>query len=214
MQGHRRVAIINDADHLNVESANCLLKTLEEPPAHSVIILIGTSEQRQLPTIRSRCQTVRFSGLDTEFVRDYLIKEGLSEETAAQAAQLAEGSLDLAHEFADAERMEFRTELWSTLGRSEAIRSQALAKLVSDFVDAAGKETQKRREQLRHVIRLFMVFYRRRLIEQSRAGESVDRVAAQVERCIQALGEVDANANLATLIECWIDDLYGAAVPQ
>ena len=212
--GHRRIAIINDADHLNVESANCLLKTLEEPPANSVIILIGTSLQRQLPTIRSRCQTVRFGGLDTDFVRDHLVKEGLSEEVAEQAAQLADGSLDLAHEFADPERTEFRTELWSTLGRSEAIRSQALAKLVSDFVDTAGKETQKRREQLRHVIRLFMVFYRRRLLEQSRAGESTDRVAAQIERCIQALGEVDANANLATLIECWIDDLYGAAVPQ
>ena len=49
--GRRRIAIIDDADYLAVgqkESANCLLKTLEEPPPKSILILIGTSEQRQL----------------------------------------------------------------------------------------------------------------------------------------------------------------------
>jgi len=57
--GGRKVAIIDDADHLNEEGANCLLKTLEEPPPCSVLILIGTSADKQLPTIRSRCQTIR-----------------------------------------------------------------------------------------------------------------------------------------------------------
>ena len=54
--GRRKIAILDDADYLNKEGANCLLKTLEEPPPQSVLILIGTSEQRQLPTIRSRCR--------------------------------------------------------------------------------------------------------------------------------------------------------------
>jgi len=53
--GGRKVAILDDADDLRQEGANALLKTLEEPPPQSVIILIGTAEQRQLPTIRSRC---------------------------------------------------------------------------------------------------------------------------------------------------------------
>ena len=52
--GGGRVAIIDDADYLNEEGANSLLKTLEEPPPQSVLILIGTSADRQLPTIRSR----------------------------------------------------------------------------------------------------------------------------------------------------------------
>ena len=64
-RGGRKIAIIDDADYLNQEGANCLLKTLEEPPEKSVIILIGTSQQRQLPTIRSRCQIVRFAPLST-----------------------------------------------------------------------------------------------------------------------------------------------------
>ncbi len=59
--GGRKVAIIDDADDLNEEGANCLLKTLEEPPPHSVLILIGTSAERQLPTIRSRARRFVFS---------------------------------------------------------------------------------------------------------------------------------------------------------
>ena len=64
-QRKRRIAIIEDADFLNPEGANCLLKTLEEPPPGSVLILVGTSQQRQLPTIRSRCQIISFSGCPT-----------------------------------------------------------------------------------------------------------------------------------------------------
>lgn len=60
----RKVAIILDADHLSDEAANCLLKTLEEPPDHAIIILVGTSVERQLPTIRSRCQVLRFRPLE------------------------------------------------------------------------------------------------------------------------------------------------------
>ena len=63
--GGRKIAIIDDADHFSAESANCLLKTLEEPPPRSLLILIGTSPSRQLPTIRSRSQVVRFRPLSS-----------------------------------------------------------------------------------------------------------------------------------------------------
>ncbi len=53
--GRRRVYIIGDADRLNEEASNCLLKTLEEPPSHSVLILLAPSESSVLPTISSRC---------------------------------------------------------------------------------------------------------------------------------------------------------------
>ena len=56
----RRVAVINDAGLMTTESANALLKTLEEPPAHSLILLVCDNPDTLLPTIRSRCQIVRF----------------------------------------------------------------------------------------------------------------------------------------------------------
>src|SRR5262249_40213336 len=57
-RGHGKVVLLDDADDLNEESANCFLKTLEEPPPRSVLILIGSSPDRQLSTIVSRCQVV------------------------------------------------------------------------------------------------------------------------------------------------------------
>lgn len=68
----RKIAIIDDADFLNIEGANAMLKTLEEPPKNSIIILIGTSTARQLPTIRSRCQIIRFAPLETKIVEQIL----------------------------------------------------------------------------------------------------------------------------------------------
>src|SRR3954463_5281833 len=74
--GRRKVAIIDDADHFGIASANCLLKTLEEPPPSALLILIGTSPSRQLPTIRSRSQIVRFQPLDVETVAKILLDIG------------------------------------------------------------------------------------------------------------------------------------------
>ncbi len=108
--GGRRVAIIDDADHLNEEGANCLLKTLEEPPPHSVLILIGTSAERQLPTIRSRSQIIRFAPLEPEVLAGLLLAQDLVADPA-QARQLAEysgGSLQRAAELADPELWDFR----------------------------------------------------------------------------------------------------------
>ena len=204
-----------------------MLKTLEEPPANAVLILIGTSEQTQLPTIRSRCQTIRFQPLRPEFVQAYLLDQNLATD-AAQAAELSllsEGSLDQAIEFADEDLSGFREELWTTLCQGENVDSVSLAKHVAAFVDAAGKEAAKRRRRLRHVIGLFLMFYRQLMFQivdataptQGHLGQLTvalrevstgKRIQPRIDRCLLALGEVDANANLATLIECWIDDLH------
>src|SRR5262249_51584554 len=71
--GGRKVAILDDADFLNITGANCLLKTLEEPPPASLLVLISTSAEKQLPTIRSRAQLVRFRPLTEEQVAKLLV---------------------------------------------------------------------------------------------------------------------------------------------
>src|SRR5438552_12868903 len=62
-RGGRKVGIVEDADDFNEPSANSFLKTLEEPPPGSLLILLATTIDRQLPTILSRCQVVRFAPL-------------------------------------------------------------------------------------------------------------------------------------------------------
>ena len=127
--GGRKIAVIDDADFLNAEGANCLLKTLEEPPPQSVLILIGTSPAKQLPTIRSRCQLVRFQPLSAEVVAELLLSKGLVADAAEsrRLAQHAEGSVQRALELADPALWEFRATLYERLAAPllESVRAGA-----------------------------------------------------------------------------------------
>ena len=115
--GGRKIAIIDDADFLNAEGANCLLKTLEEPPPRSTLILIGTSPAKQLPTIRSRCQLIRFRPLATDVVAELLTSTGLVRDPAEarRLARYSEGSVQRAMELADPELWSFRGTLLERL---------------------------------------------------------------------------------------------------
>lgn len=230
LSGRRRVAIIDDVDYLNREGANCLLKTLEEPPPGAVLILIGTSEQRQLPTIRSRCQVVRFRPLGEREVKSILLSQGLldSEQEAAEAAARSEGSVQRALEAGDPALAEFSAELIDQLSRRE-FDAPALAKATSAFVDAAGKESAAKRARLRQVVAAASEFYRRLMLALAgapAAGHATagavanaarwwpggDEAAAWcVDACHDAHQAIESNANQATLLDCWLDELAGVA---
>ncbi|HVP12641.1 MAG TPA: DNA polymerase III subunit [Phycisphaerae bacterium] len=98
-----KVFIICEAERMNEEAQNAMLKTLEEPPEHSYIILLATSADVLLPTTRSRCQLVTFRSLPVEFVAERLEQErGLKPGDARFLAELARGSVGLALQGADA----------------------------------------------------------------------------------------------------------------
>lgn len=206
----RKVAIIDDADDLNDEGANALLKTLEEPPPGSVILLISSSEQRQLPTIRSRSQVIRFQPLGETDLQTLLSRRGVSVDAArvSELTRLAFGSFGAALELADPDVEGFRQQLWSELTRLDRGTSQ-LASVVNGYLEGAGKEPAVRRDALARVVQWATMYYRDQLREATAPGGSVDPewIAARIERCDEALEQVGANANLATLIECWLDDL-------
>lgn len=71
---NRKVYIIKEADTMTQEAANCLLKTLEEPPEYITIILIGTNESMFLNTIRSRCTKILFNKIDDDTLKEFLEK--------------------------------------------------------------------------------------------------------------------------------------------
>ncbi|MGD8327853.1 MAG: DNA polymerase III subunit delta' [Acidobacteriota bacterium] len=93
-EGQRRVVIIDDAHAMNVPSQNALLKTLEEPPPSALLVLVTANPGRLLPTIRSRCQTLRLQPLGTTLMRRNLEEaHSMSAEEARLRAALAPGSL-------------------------------------------------------------------------------------------------------------------------
>jgi len=225
--GGRKIAIVDDADFLNAEGANSLLKTLEEPPPRSVLILIGTSPAKQLPTIRSRCQLVRFRPLSTDTVAELLTRVGLIEDAgeARRLAEYSEGSLQRAMDVADPELWTFRRGFFEQLAEP-VLESVRLSKAVGAFVDEAGRDAAARRGRMRRVVRLATDFYRHLLrtlsgaphgrdaelqdsVERARATWPGDELTASacLDRCLEAAEQIDRNVNPATLLECWLDDL-------
>ncbi len=86
--------IITEANRMNLEAANCLLKTLEEPPAGSVLVLLTSHLDALLPTIRSRCQIISFQPLPIpELVEVLTDRFSLSDDHASSIATLSQGAI-------------------------------------------------------------------------------------------------------------------------
>jgi DNA polymerase III subunit delta' len=215
MLGPRRVAIIDDADRLRTESANCLLKTLEEPPPGAVIILIGTSRSRQLPTILSRAQVVRFQPLPLAVIAELALAEGLApdEASAKRLAERSGGSLTRARDLADDALFEARDRFlnqWNA-GRLDAAR---LARDLEEFVSAAGKEAADRRQRFTQLLSLVADKLSESLRQTAAAGEIDEATLAAIDRTLEAQEQIDRNANQATLLETWLDDLAELLNPR
>jgi DNA polymerase-3 subunit delta' len=217
--GTRKVAIILDADLLAEEAANCLLKTLEEPPAGAAIILVGTAVERQLPTIRSRCQVIRFRPLPPATVARILATESGGGDAAASGGvhAAAAGSLTRARALADPALAEFRGRLVALLAR-RPLPGVEIARDTIAIVEAAGKEAPPRRERLRFVLETAVEVLhaaQRQAVTGERPADAAVRQAADawardadacaeaVGQTLDALGAVERNANLTILIDAW-----------
>jgi DNA polymerase III subunit delta' len=95
MEGVGKYLVVHDADKMTIEAQNALLKTLEEPPGRSWIVLLTTRPQTILPTVISRCQRVTFGPIAREMIASVLVKERqLPEPQAMLLAAMAQGSLE------------------------------------------------------------------------------------------------------------------------
>lgn len=90
---NKKVYIINDADKMTTEAQNCLLKTLEEPPEYSTIILIGSNENMFLSTIKSRCMIIHFSKIEDEKIRKYLEEKYELKDIKQNMLEMFQGSI-------------------------------------------------------------------------------------------------------------------------
>ncbi|NIA17318.1 MAG: hypothetical protein GWO86_03115, partial [Planctomycetes bacterium] len=88
-----KVYVISEAEKLNRESQNALLKILEEPPGYCFIVLLCTKPQNLLPTTRSRCQIIRFAPIDEEVIIEQLLKAGISRTQAQYWGRFTDGSI-------------------------------------------------------------------------------------------------------------------------
>ena len=141
-EARSRFFIIDDADKMNDAASNALLKTLEEPPPTSHIFLITSRPDSLRPTIRSRCQTLRFAPVSTDEIETYLIEErAFTHDEAKLSARLSRGSIGRAVTI-DVEKFKTRRERMLSVIRNviETGDIAALLRTSEEMNDAKNKE--------------------------------------------------------------------------
>ena len=112
VEGRRKVVVADGCQDMEDEAAGYLLKTVEEPPASTVFVLLTTEVVPELVTIASRCVRVDLTALSAEVVADRLVAEGVDRDRAATAATAAAGDLDRARTLATDDRLALRHQAW------------------------------------------------------------------------------------------------------
>jgi DNA polymerase-3 subunit delta' len=212
-EGKCKIFIIDRAEHLSSEAANCLLKTLEEPPPRVVILLLTADELRLLPTVVSRCQRVELKPMSAEEVQRVLIEShGAENNRARLLARLSQGCLGwaitaLTDDSYLTQRDQRLTEMFYLLDVGWHERFAYAAKLGSD------------RKSAEEVINLWLTWWRDMMLikcDCSQAITNVDQISvlekwvhtlslSQVRNFIdslqKSLSQIALNANLRLVLE-------------
>jgi DNA polymerase-3 subunit delta' len=219
--GGRKIAVVDDADDLNEESANAFLKTLEEPPPGSLLILIGTAVDRQLPTIRSRCQVIPFAPLTDEMVEELLRADAeLDAADVARLARISAGSPGMARDMADPKLWAFRTRVLEELAKPKP-DSPKLFREWQALLEDVGKEAGPQRRRASLVLRLLIDGFRDALrvatVNQAAGTATEVRKLAErfgeqgllrrLERCLEADFQIERRVQLALVLDSLLDAL-------
>jgi DNA polymerase-3 subunit delta' len=154
-EGRRRVILIREADTLQPEAQNALLKSLEEPPPGTMFILTTAVPGLLLPTVRSRCMRLRFGRLTAGEVATGLVRNHDYNEVAAhEAAPLADGSLGQALALIDNDLSAFR-DLAMGLLRTSAGRADPQSRVqAASSLHTGGSKKERTREDVAIILRL------------------------------------------------------------
>lgn len=223
-RGNRKIGLIEDADNLNEESANAFLKTLEEPPAGSLLILRARSAETLLSTIRSRTQAINFRPLNDSDLRAVLTTQGIAPDRIGPLLPRAQGSAGRALALNDPALGDFRRELIEALA-AEPFHPAAIAERWTPFLEAASKDSAGQRQRAALSIELLMDLLRDALrlalnapprdagnqqlaVMAKRLGP--DRVIHLLESCLDAERHVDMRVPLPITVELLVDRLAAA----
>jgi DNA polymerase-3 subunit delta' len=201
-----RTAIIDDAETLNLAAQNALLKTLEEPPGHAIIILIADNANSLLDTVRSRLRPVYFPTLSAADLTGLLVrKAGLEPERADALARLARGSASRALALATQEDPPAR-ELLDALKQAAKIDFVQARRLAERFFATREQATENfelMARLLEDVLRLKLGAAAEQGPQSELAGHlsdlvdalSVESILIMLEMAVRAATAVDAMAN-------------------
>ena len=213
-----RVVIVDGAEFMNKPSANCILKTLEEPPGQTIFILITANRSGLLLTIRSRCVTMNFDKLPAAQIGDSLINWGLDEFKAQRLSVIADGSLGRALALEQSGGYEIRDAALTLV--NQIFREE----LSDEIIFAKGKmfETYSREKfmdfvtYVQKILRDIFLFDNAELYNADLKDKlavikfSEDTIYKMLAEGTQAQRRLKSNANLRLLAESYLMRLRSA----
>ena len=166
LEARYRMVVLDPAEQMRAEAHNSMLKTLEEPPSRTIIILVTTNPYMLLDTIRSRCRMLQFGGIPQNKIEQHLVANELrTEEDARLASVLCGGSLAAALDINSSEYLDIR---------KQALHFVALLLRRGSFTDASTAAVQANRDK--QFFQLWLESVTALLQDIYYAGVATDRV--------------------------------------
>ncbi len=213
LEARRRVFIIDDADRMNDQAANALLKMLEEPSLSNILILVTARPYSMPSTIISRCQHMRFNPLRSETVAKFLVDRiGIDNQRALLLAGLSGGSIGRAMELNEDDIVDYRTELLKLLSVTHKDEPFSLINFAS-FLGQGRKEIKQGLNILSSIFRDALIFRETRknemlinqdnysLISTQAARLSGDQILQNIALVERAGETIDQNVNKSLTLE-------------
>jgi len=202
-ESNLRVVLIEDVHTMTVEAANCLLKTLEEPPEKNLLILTAESSRELLPTIVSRCQTIAFYPLTPRQCARVISakRPGMGDDEALLLAELAGGSPGTALILKHEELLDLYQSLIEVI---EAGTEAGDDRVTSVLQAAAALATAK--ENLGLILGLLRVWVRNQMLADA-AGDEIDTLRGRLAALQKAERQLDRNCNRALVCEVLLFNL-------
>lgn len=181
-ENNMHVVLIFDADKMTPQAQNCLLKTLEEPPSGTCIILVTEHPEGLLPTVISRCRAIRMKAWDDEYILHVLNENGILKARAGEAVSAADGSIGKAVDLAgDDQYWQLRKEVldafFVNVSRSSIIR-----------ISNAWKDRKQEAEMILNILGQFLAllaearFYTEKKIDLSGFPAHWQRFSAEAAK--------------------------------
>lgn len=208
--GKKKVFIISECDKMNTQSANSLLKILEEPPRNSVLLLTTSKPNSLLPTIIGRCQKIKFNNLPKESILKYIYYKfpGAGTAEAEFSAELAEGSITKCNDILGKNYPELRNKVLDYLSSTLTGHDLRLGNDI-DFVTS-----KKDKERIKQFLVLLSVWFRDlSAVRYGNPGLIINKDKSD------RLNKFDANFDsenykIINLIEESIKEIEGNIIPE
>lgn len=201
-----KVFIVDEADTMNSQAQNAMLKTLEEPSGRTLIVLLTEQPGALLPTIRSRSQLVQFNRLTNEQAMEIVKREGIEPSIAKLAVELAGGSPGRAIRYARDGVALASQSLFSLLDSDDPNRAESLADFLKSSAEALAEKQLERDPQgskegfTRDGVITYLALASNHLRRKIGSSDEDEQLCTRIDAIHQAENYLDGNVNLPLIV--------------